>query len=82
MEIFTWIQDNWQGILQVVTGLVTVASIVVRWTPTLKDDTWLLAVVKFLGKYVALNRSTPDDAIRSANGTPQEPTPAGDNPGA
>lgn len=59
-----WITEHWQEIVQVVTGAVTLASIIVRWTPTLEDDTWLLAVVKFLGKYVALNNSVDHDAER------------------
>jgi hypothetical protein len=60
-----WLQSHWTEIVQVITGLVTLASIIVRWTPTIKDDNWLLAIVKFLGKYVALNRNKDDEAIRN-----------------
>lgn len=65
MEIITWFQTNWDEILTVYAGLVAVASIIVRWTPTLRDDSALLAVVKFLGRYVALNRSVDDEEIRN-----------------
>lgn len=64
MEIITWFQENWQSILAIYTGLVAVASIIVKLTPTLKDDTWLLAVIKFVGRYIALNRTVRDEAIR------------------
>lgn len=60
-----WITENWQEIVQVVTGAVTLASIIVRWTPTIKDNDALLVVIKFLGKWVALNRNEDDEAIRS-----------------
>jgi len=64
MEIITWIQNNWQDIVGVITGLVTVASIIVRFTPTLADDTFLLKVIKFLGTYIALDRGVADEEIR------------------
>ncbi len=44
--------------------LVAVASVIVRLTPTLKDDNFLLPIVKILGKYVSLSRKTKDDVIR------------------
>jgi hypothetical protein len=65
MSIFTWFQTHYQDILFVITGLISVASVIVRWTPTLKDDTFLLKVIKFLGRYIALNRNVPDDEIRA-----------------
>ena len=72
-NLLTWLQLHWQDILAVYAGLVAIASIVVRWTPTLKDDNALLAVVKFVGKYIALNRTVDDNAIRNA---PTETPPA------
>lgn len=65
MNIITWIQDNIETIIQIITGSVTVASLIVRLTPTLKDDSALLTIVKFLGRYIALNRSTDDEALRN-----------------
>ena len=60
MEIIQWVQLHWVDILAVYTGIVTVASIIVKLTPTLKDDDILLNIVKFLSKYVALNTNAPD----------------------
>jgi len=45
-------------------GLVLVASIIVKWTPTIKDDTVLLKIIKFMSKWVALNRTVKDKEIR------------------
>lgn len=38
------------------TGLVTLASYIVKLTPTLKDDNFLKNVIKFTGKWIAMNR--------------------------
>jgi len=56
MEIYNWITANWTEIIAIYTGLVTVASIIVKLTPTLRDDTVLKNIVRFVGKYIALNR--------------------------
>jgi len=65
MEIITgiiaWIQANWVNVAQIYAGIVTVASIIVKMTPTLKDDDALLAIIKWIAKYLALNTPTPED---------------------
>ncbi len=48
----------------IIAYIVAAASVIVRLTPTLKDDNFLLPIVKFLGKYVSLSRKTKDDLIR------------------
>lgn len=53
--LITYIKDNWLDIVTIYTSIVGVASIVVKLTPTLKDDDVLKGIVRFLGKYVALN---------------------------
>jgi len=53
-------------IARVIAYMIAIASIIIKLTPTLKDDTILLKIVKFVSKYVALNRKTKDDIIRSA----------------
>lgn len=54
--IITWFQGNGKDLVLIYTSLVTVASIVVKLTPTLKDDDMLKGVIKFIGKFIALNR--------------------------
>ncbi len=55
-DIIVWFQNNGKDLILIYTSLVTVASIVVKLTPTLKDDDALKGVIKFIGKFIALNR--------------------------
>ena len=65
MEVIAWFQVNWTKITEVIAYVIAIASIIVKVTPTLKDDNILLGVVKFLGKYIALNK-TVTEADRAA----------------
>lgn len=56
MELLQWISAHWDEVVQVYIGLVGVASIIVKLTPTLRDDHALKAVIRFIGRYLALNR--------------------------
>ena len=56
IEIILWIQSNWALILQIISGIISVSTLIVKATPTLKDDHILKKVIKFTGKYLALNR--------------------------
>lgn len=56
MTIINWCVEHWDDIIAIYLGVVGVASIVVKLTPTLKDDTILKNVIRFVGKYIALNR--------------------------
>jgi hypothetical protein len=49
-----WITEHWVELTAAVGGLVTVASIIVKLTPTPKDDAFLAKVKKILA-LVALN---------------------------
>lgn len=51
-----WILTHSVDLVQIWLGLIGVASIVVKLTPTLKDDTFLKKVIKITGKYIAINR--------------------------
>jgi hypothetical protein len=55
-----WILENYKSVLEVVVQVIGVASLIVKLTPTLKDDNILLPVVKFLGKYIALNKTVEE----------------------
>lgn len=56
MEIIGWLQTNWTNITTIIAYAISIASIIVKLTPTLKDDDALKGVIKFIGKYIALNR--------------------------
>lgn len=55
-EIFNWIVANWDEIVGIYLGLIGVASIIVKLTPQLSDDDVLKGLIRFVGKYIALNR--------------------------
>lgn len=46
--MINWIQAHWQDVLAIIGGVVTVASLIVKLTPTQKDDTFLGKVIKLL----------------------------------
>lgn len=54
MQIWNWITSNWTEIVAAVGGIVLAARIVVKLTPTPKDDSFLEKVINFL-KGVGLN---------------------------
>lgn len=58
--IYQWFLGHWGDIIQVVISVIGTASIIVKLTPSLKDDSALLVIVKFLGKYIALNKTVLD----------------------
>lgn len=55
-----WITEHWKDILAVIGGIVTVASIIVKLTPTQKDDTVLEKIIKILA---ALSLFNPDGSL-------------------
>lgn len=54
-----WLLVHKGEIWTVWASTVTVASIVIKWTPTVKDDTWLKKIVSFVGKFLALDKYGP-----------------------
>jgi hypothetical protein len=57
--IISWVTQNWDNIIAVYLAIVGLASVIVKLTPTLKDDNILLGIVKFVAKYLALNTNAP-----------------------
>jgi hypothetical protein len=55
-----WITSHWQEILAWIGGIVTAASIIVKLTPTPKDDAFLAKVIKVLA---ALSLFNPDGSL-------------------
>jgi len=55
-----WLQANWKDVLAIIGGVVTVASIIVKLTPTQKDDAFLAKVIKVLA---ALSLFNPDGSL-------------------
>jgi len=59
-----YIVKNWQSIAEAIIAIVGAASIIIKMTPTLKDDSIWLPIVKFLGKFVALDKYGPAEVKR------------------
>lgn len=55
MEIISWIQANWSNILEVIGAVVTCATVIVKITPTQKDDNALSAIIRFLSIFSLVN---------------------------
>ena len=55
-----FIVKNWKEIAEAIAAIIGFASIVVKLTPTLKDNNILLPIVKFIGKFIALNKMVND----------------------
>ena len=56
VNLVAYVQSHWSDIVAVYLQIIGAASIIVKLTPTLKDDDVLKNIIRFLGKYVALNR--------------------------
>jgi len=56
--IVAYVTSNWADIVSIYLSIIGAASIIVKLTPTLKDDDVLKGIIRFLGKYIALNRSS------------------------
>ncbi len=61
MEIIKWVQAHWLEVSQAIAAIIGVASIIVKLTPSLKDDTILQKIVAFIGRYIALNKTVRDE---------------------
>ena len=51
-----YIKTNWKDILAIIGGVVSVASVVVKLTPTQKDDTILDKVISVLVYFSLYNK--------------------------
>jgi len=59
-----YISKNWIEIAQAIAAIIGAASILVKLTPTLKDDNFLLSTIKFIGKFIALDKYGPTEVKR------------------
>jgi hypothetical protein len=62
--MINWILAHGKDLLEIVAMIVGIASIIVKVTPTLKDDNFFLPLVKFIGKFIALDKYGPDAVKR------------------
>lgn len=51
-----WITNHWDEVLALYGGLVAVCTIIVKWTPSTKDDEFLGKIVKILDKFSTVSK--------------------------
>lgn len=61
LEAIRFVREHWADIAQAIAAFIGTASLIVRLTPTLKDDNFLLPIVRFIGKYIALDKYGPNN---------------------
>jgi len=59
MNVYNWVMANKEDMINVVAYLVLAESNIVKLTPTLKDDNYFKPIIKFIGKYIALDKYSP-----------------------
>ena len=59
-NIVSWILTNKETLGVGYLALVGLVTWIVKLTPTLKDDNIVLPIIKFLGKYIAVNKKIDD----------------------
>jgi hypothetical protein len=55
-----WCITHWVELLNIMSYICLASSAIVKITPTLKDDNIVLPIIKFIGKYLALNKNVSD----------------------
>lgn len=62
LKLYNIIMLHKKDIFDAVAYIVLFGSIIVKLTPTLKDDNYFKAIIKFVGKYIALDKYGPPPA--------------------
>lgn len=57
----TLILGQYKWIVDIIAYVVAVGSVIVKLTPTLKDDNVILPIIKFIGKFIALDKYSPPE---------------------
>ena len=50
-DIIKWIVAHWEEIIATYGMIVAVATTIVKWTPSVKDDTILAKIIAFLDNF-------------------------------
>ena len=59
--IISWVVANKETLVVGYLAVVGLATWIVKLTPTLKDDNIVLPIIKFLGKYIAVNKTVKEE---------------------
>ena len=59
LKFYNLIVANLRDISAAIAYLCLFGSIIVKLTPTLKDDNYFKSIIKFIGKWIALDKYPP-----------------------
>lgn len=59
-DIINWFTLHWAEVIQIYLAVIGAASLIVKLTPTLKDDDILKKIITFIGKWIAVDKYGPD----------------------
>ena len=65
-ETISFIQNHWDELLAIIGGIVSVATIIVKLTPTDKDNRVLEKIINFLAKFSIINTKEDQQKIDNA----------------
>ena len=66
MEVLTFIQNHYDELLAIIGGVVSIATIIVKLTPTDKDNKVLEKIINFLVKFSIVNTKEDQKKINNA----------------
>jgi hypothetical protein len=66
IEVYNWLMANKETLLNLAAYLIAIGSIIVKLIPTLDKNNRWLPFVKWVGKYIALDKGKIPDEERNA----------------
>ena len=66
LNVINFIQIHYQDILAIIGGVVSITTIIVKLTPTEKDDAVLTKIVNMLSKLSLVNTKTEEKILKEA----------------
>ena len=54
-DLIMWCKANWESVLAIIGGIVSVATVIVKLTPTQKDDNALATLIRVLSIFSLVN---------------------------
>ncbi|HSQ98092.1 MAG TPA: hypothetical protein VLL98_05255 [Rickettsiales bacterium] len=62
-EIINFFQNHYDELLAILGGIVSIATVIVKLTPTTKDDAILTKIINILEKFSLVNTKANQDII-------------------
>ena len=66
MEVLTFIQNHYDELLAIIGGIVSIATIIVKLTPSTKDDEVLGKIINLFAKFSIINTKEDQKKIDNA----------------